>query len=68
MKKFKMKDLEDIPNHPAIPKNVKLLHTNNKQLIFDTIMDAVVGDIFLPYENEVCFFEKDLFNSVFKNK
>lgn len=48
-----MADLSDTPKHRLLKKNVKMMHTKDKEKIFNDIMEEVVDELFEPYQERV---------------
>ena len=51
MKHFGMTTMDDTPKHKLIPDNVKRLHRARKEEITSGIMDELVAQLFLPFED-----------------
>lgn len=61
MELFGMQNLNDIPVHDCIPPNVRMVHMERRNDIFNKVMDLVMTRIFMPplkQDTEVCFIWK----------
>ncbi|XP_033748132.1 uncharacterized protein LOC117333109 [Pecten maximus] len=45
LKHFHMDSIEDKPQHPLLTKNVKMMHTKDKERLFSTIMSEIVDSL-----------------------
>ena len=55
LKKFKMKDLNDQPEHPVIKETITNWNNAHKLKVFNTVMDEVVKEIFIPFDFQVIY-------------
>lgn len=53
MEHFAMNNIDDKPVHSAIPENIGFLHQKRRQEVFDTVMDEIVSELFMPFEEKV---------------
>ena len=47
---FHMTDLHDKPNHPSISDSIHNWNNIHKMRVFNTIMDEVVTELFIPFD------------------
>jgi hypothetical protein len=56
MQHFSMNEMDDTPVHLSIPKNIGFLHQKRRQDVFDKVMDEVVAELFIPFEEQVSIY------------
>ncbi|XP_033729431.1 uncharacterized protein LOC117318569 [Pecten maximus] len=52
MEKFAMNTLDDTPKHDMIPSNICLQHKHHKEEVANRVMEEIVKDIFIPFEDK----------------